>query len=482
MRVGFCLLALLLLVSPASDAADTSKTTPELIRTPVRTVTPKPQAGTTGSPARVLTVQPSAAGGQDPGDAAPDAPRAPPRRRRTPGYVPWSEPVPEPTTEQVDQTGGSLLRGGSPGAPQARPSEELERQDAPALHEPGQVLVLHAEMSEAIAFSEAEKDRYRVRQRERLDAAGLVLTVLQARAGGDAPSARDDLLSRYPELLVSLNHRYSLSRGDKHYGSALVGWGEVPASCGQGLRLGVLDTLADTDHEALAGAELVMHSVLPPGATPAPADHGTAIAALLTGRPGGSYPGLLPAATVLIAGAFRERDDGSIDATADRLVVGLDWLMGQAADVVSFSFLGPTNPVFASVLELAGRRGVGLVAAVGNAGPEEAPGFPARLEAVIAVTAVDGDGQVYRLANQGPGIDLAAPGVDLWVPRPGRSGHYVSGTSFAVPFVASALARAAQGRSAAEGAAWLFSRARDLGPGETFGRGLLQLGADAPCD
>ena len=125
-------------------------------------------------------------------------------------------------------------------------------------------------------------------------------------------------------------------------------------------------------------------------------------------------------------------------------------------------------------------RGVGLVAAVGNDGPETPLAFPARLDFVLAVTAVDQDGRIYSEASRGAGVDLAAPGVDLWVPRPGRRGHYVSGTSYAVPFVVSALVRAKAGGNGD----WLLSRTRDLGPAgadETYGRGLLQMTTDPPC-
>jgi len=481
----FLLLGLLLLVAPPSDAADTSKSQPRLIRAPARKPTLGPKADE--SPPRGVLQRVPGRGAED-SPPAEEPPQAPPPTYYDdsyyydPGWTPGYSPSSEPTTERVDQTGGSLLRGSAPSAPQAMASET---RDEPSRHEPGQVIVIHETMSDALAFGNAEQGQYRVRLRERLDAVGLILTVLQPRAEAGAPAARDDLSSRNPGLRLALNHRYSLSASKKHYGSSLVRWGEPEPSCGKGLRLGMLDTLADAEHEALEGASLVMHSVLPSGAKPAPTNHGTAIAALYAGRSDGKFPGLLPASTLLVAGAFRERPDGEIDAPADRLLVGINWLLGQGANVVSFSFVGPPNPVFASVLQVADRRGVGLVAAVGNEGPDAPPGFPAVLANVVAVTAVDSESRAYRYANRGPGIDLAAPGVDVWVPRPGRRGHYVSGTSFAVPFVAAALARAAHGRSPAEGREWLFARVQDLGsggPDETFGRGLLQVGPDAACD
>jgi subtilisin family serine protease len=77
-------------------------------------------------------------------------------------------------------------------------------------------------------------------------------------------------------------------------------------------------------------------------------------------------------------------------------------------------------------------------------------------------------------------VALAAPGVDVWVARPGGGGGYVSGTSYAAPFVTAAVAavRARQPQATpAQVADELERAARDLGaPGRdpVFGFGLLQ--------
>jgi subtilisin family serine protease len=68
----------------------------------------------------------------------------------------------------------------------------------------------------------------------------------------------------------------------------------------------------------------------------------------------------------------------------------------------------------------------------GNGG-KEAPAYPAAHPDVIAVTAIDADARIYKKANRGEYIDLAAPGVDVWAAKAGGGGSYRSGTSFAVP-------------------------------------------------
>lgn len=394
--------------------------------------------------------------------------------------VPPVGPGAQRSSQRVDPGGASLLSGSSPGRPQrAADSAQVAQETA----EPGQLVVLHPDMPAAIRFARDEAERLKVRMREPLGSLGVVLSVFLVRQG-ETSKARDELRARYPKLTIALNHRYTLG-GGRHYGAELVQWGPTPEACGRGLEIGVLDTLPDPTHPALAGALLNLNSVLPPGEKAAPRDHATAIAGLLVGRRDSDFPGLVPGAALSIAGAFRERDGGIIDAAMDRLVAGLDWLLGRDVGVVNFSFVGPPNAVFTRAIELAAERGIGLVGAVGNEGSDVQPGFPAQLDAVLAVTAVDASGRIYRWANRGAQVELAAPGVDLWVPQAGRKGRYVSGTSYAVPFATAALAVARQKRGSEPAREWLLSETRDLGPtgaDATFGEGLLQMGAASPCN
>jgi subtilisin family serine protease len=55
---------------------------------------------------------------------------------------------------------------------------------------------------------------------------------------------------------------------------------------------------------------------------------------------------------------------------------------------------------------------------------------------VIAVTAIDQNSSIFQEANRGDYIDFAAPGVRIWAPGGGNFGQYLTGTSFATPFVA----------------------------------------------
>ena len=111
--------------------------------------------------------------------------------------------------------------------------------------------------------------------------------------------------------------------------------------------------------------------------------------------------------------------------------------------------------------------GILLIAAAGNYGPQAAPAFPAAYDAVLAVTAVDRRGQVYRRANRGQYIDLAAPGVNVWTAASIRGARTKTGTSYAAPFVTAAAAllwSRDPSLSSAQLRNLLRSNARDLGP------------------
>ena len=103
----------------------------------------------------------------------------------------------------------------------------------------------------------------------------------------------------------------------------------------------------------------------------------------------------------------------------------------------------------------------------------------AAYDPVLAVTAVDRRGQVYRRANRGDHIDLAAPGVNVWTAASISGARPKTGTSYAAPFVTAAAALIWQrdpSLSAADLGDMLRDAARDLGPkgrDAIFGDGLI---------
>jgi subtilisin family serine protease len=247
----------------------------------------------------------------------------------------------------------------------------------------------------------------------------------------------------------------------------------------------MIDTGINPDHPSLADRNLQVHQIDLGTRDAAGRQHGTAIAAMLVGNVEGRVPGLLPDATLIAVEAFHIR--GALEqADAFSVSGAVDLLLSEGVDAINMSFSGPPNAVLQRVISQAAQQGIGLVAAAGNGGPGAEPAYPAAWPEVIAVTAVDAREQIYRQANQGPYVALAAPGVNVWTAASVSGGRLRSGTSYAAPFVTAALAverlRVPE-MGLDEITRQLFACARDLGEAgfdPVFGHGLLS--APGQCD
>lgn len=328
----------------------------------------------------------------------------------------------------------------------------------------------------------ARREGYRLLRRERLPGLGVVMLTFAVPTGLDVTQAAAELERLEPHATADRDHRYRLStdagprtptRGKPlAFAHALIQW--PTQGCASLRRLGMIDSGVDLAAPSLADERIVTESFV--GEVSANArSHGTAVAQTLIGD-GRLREGTLHAAVVF--------DDSRSDAgpSASTLIRALDWLAQSQVELVNVSLAGPYNRALDRAVQRATDQGLLLVAAVGNEGPDSPPRYPAAFAEVIAVTAVDAALRIYDGAVMGAHVDFAAPGVDIYVQADGQ-GRYVTGTSFASPFVVSIIASdpGLQGLSSAKRVRQsLAGRARDLGaPGrdETFGFGLPALSA-----
>ncbi|WP_299554748.1 S8 family serine peptidase [uncultured Tateyamaria sp.] len=286
-------------------------------------------------------------------------------------------------------------------------------------------------------------------------------------------------------LSADFNHYYRGSQGlcDSPECPALelVGYPLEGICALTDVRIGMVDTGINVDHEAFAGSNLTVHRMSDDRLDPSRAIHGTSVAAILIGAPESRSPGLLPDAALLAVDAFyRAGADERADAFS--IAAGIDWLRVRDVDLLNLSLAGSENTVLKDAIDRIVAEDVLVIAAAGNNGPHSAPAYPAAYETTLAVTAVDAGGTVYRRAGQGPHIDLAAPGVDVWTAASVSGARWKTGTSFAAPFVtaAAALLRDAQPDATVnEIRGTLIASARDIGaPGRdnVFGSGLVYMG------
>jgi len=339
-------------------------------------------------------------------------------------------------------------------------------------------------MAEPAVFEELDEQGYLFDTVTELSGLGLRLAEVAAPSSFDITEVRQGVLDVVGKdrAEVDLNHIYTAGAPVAAEGSGVLPRAAMalPADLDElSLRVGMIDSDVDVNHPALARSRISTRSFARPGAK-MPAEHGTAIASIIAGS-ADEYLGLAPKAEVYAASVFEfDRSQGEIASTVS-LIRAVDWLVSAGVDVINISLAGPPNRLLETALERAAGDEVVIMAAAGNGGPVARPMYPAAYGSVVAITAVDAGHRVFRLANRGEYLALAAPGVDLRHARPGGGYGASSGTSFAVPFAVTAAARLRQLQPAENIVDELYRSALDLGPpgrDDIYGYGLLTLAAD----
>lgn len=403
------------------------------------------------------------------------------RRTRTPGEENEND---DDGSGQISISAGRPIESELPPAPANLPPLPSKKDKT---IEPREVMIVSTNMVEAQKLAQqAKRFGFRIKRRTALKGLGMVVSVISVPKGVSMKNGLSMLRGTVPkkeQWKIGANHRYVLQGkpSTKQYGPRLIGWQSHSSTCGRGIRIGLIDTALDMAHPSLRGQSITTRSFLAAGIPPAAPDHGTAVAALLVGKhTSADIAGLLPGSKLYVANVFRQRGKRHVETTAEWIVLALDWLVRQRVHIINVSLGGPRNLLLETAIKRVLARGVVIVAAAGNNGPGGPPVYPAAHKGVIAVTAVDVRLNPYRKANRGRHISFAAPGVDVWTAKPGGKFVYVSGTSYAVPFVTTAFAAARLENPRRPWSAItrkLQKKARDLGqPGKdpVFGWGLVQ--------
>ncbi|MEM9739291.1 MAG: S8 family serine peptidase [Pseudomonadota bacterium] len=323
---------------------------------------------------------------------------------------------------------------------------------------------------------------YQLIDRQYLRGLDLILLDFKRPNGVSGEVAINDMKAMEPSAVVGLDHLYELQQSERTsdqgrlYANDMIGW--PPLGCRAQTSVGLIDGFLPLE-VTLPGATQVTRQDFTRGANGAQ-DHAETVASLLVG------PGRLNETDLHAAGVIGLEGGG-----VSELIRAIDWMAENEVKVVNISLSGPQNRLLELAVERAAEQGMVLIAAAGNDGPLAEPRYPAALEDVIAVTAIDGGQDIFDRAVQGSHIDFAAPGVEIFIQSGSQSGTYLSGTSLAVPFV-TALVASDQNQSFADGVQTvredLASHAIDLGlsgPDEVYGHGLIQsqnrcMGETAP--
>ncbi len=323
---------------------------------------------------------------------------------------------------------------------------EFDAQGSPARR--GELLVMDVS---AENLGPALEIGFAVLSREEVEGLDLSLLRLGVPQGMDLAEAQGTLARLLPQAQVSADNLHFQSGSSNGAVLAL----SAQSTSGGAAPVGMIDG-------APGPAVIVAETRGFAKGAPFPSHHGSSVASLL------DHAG---------AGAIRVADVYGTDkagGNALAMAKGLGWLVSRGSKVVTISLVGPRNAVLERAMGAAQRKGVVVVAAVGNDGPAAPPAYPASYDGVVAVTAVDGKRRALIEAGRALHLDYAAPGADIYGRNAKGKRIGLRGTSFATPLVAARLARAiGQGRN------WrsaLDAEAIDLGRkghDNTYGRGLI---------
>lgn len=218
---------------------------------------------------------------------------------------------------------------------------------------------------------------------------------------------------------------------------------EWPETMGQGIRVGIIDTGVDLNHEDLQGRVkgYINFTSSDTSAVNDDNGHGTHVAGIIAANKNGiGVVGAAPGCDLYIAKAFSK--DGS--ATQESIQRSLRWLIDQNVHVINMSFSSDKpNDLERRLIWEGIQKGITFVSAAGNeggTGMENTIGFPAKYKEVIAVTAVDVDGQRASFSSQGAEAQIAAAGTDILSTYMNNSYVTLSGTSMATPLITGAVA------------------------------------------
>ena len=347
------------------------------------------------------------------------------------------------------------------------------------LFEDDNVLILLASEQEANELTiNVSRRGYQLIDRQFLDSLDLILLDFARPPGISDEVAVNDMQMMSPSALVGLDNIYSAqSQIDKtpeisgrEYANLLLEWPEQ--GCPAMTAVGIIDGYLSDRVSGLNASQIVSHNFARRDS--AESEHAETVASLISG------PGRLHGVNIYSAGVVGRSENGQAGSGTKELLLAFDWLRKQDVRVVNVSLAGPYNPLLENVVDLLVADGMVIVAAVGNEGPTAAPRYPAAFDGVIAVTAIDADQKVFGSAVQGHHVEYAAPGVDVLIQTGQDSGRYVSGTSFAAPFV-TALIAADKSRSFEANTdsvrSYLTRNVFDLGvsgPDPVFGHGLVR--------
>lgn len=236
--------------------------------------------------------------------------------------------------------------------------------------------------------------------------------------------------SHYDDTYASLQHGLAtldISLAHRH-------------SRGRGVRVAVIDSNVDVDHEDLQGRIDRIEKFPDRNSTP-DHKHGTAIASVIgaVANNAKGIVGVAPEASVeLYVACWSQANASAAICNSFILAKALDTMLDDPPDVLNLSLTGPHDELVGRLLRQAHDKGVIIVAARSTSF-EGSEGFPASMEQVISVGS--SESQTRERSSDFQDSDCVfAPGEKILVAIPDNAYDFRSGSSLAAAHVSGVIA------------------------------------------
>lgn len=170
-------------------------------------------------------------------------------------------------------------------------------------------------------------------------------------------------------------------------------------------------------------------------------NHGTAVASAILGCESAGVEGVAPTALVVPLVIVTKEGNSTISVSPETLARAIrDSVDVYHVNIINVSLgIREDNADLRSAVDYANRKGVLVIAAVGNDGATGKAYYPAAYDAVLAVGSCNKAGEESGFSQ--PGADVLAPGEGFTLASRNGVAYGVKGTSYASGFVSGYAAR-----------------------------------------
>jgi len=204
-------------------------------------------------------------------------------------------------------------------------------------------------------------------------------------------------------------------------------------SKGEGVRVAVIDTGCDLNHDDLKNNIGQGINIVKPGSDPLDDNgHGTHVSGTIAASNNSiGMVGVAPSAKIIPIKALNGDGNGKTSDVAE----GVRWAANNNCDFITMSLGNPNySELLKKAIDYANKKGCVVFCAAGNAGDDHSIMYPAAFDNVISIGALDRYLKRTRFTCSGEELDFLSPGHDIISCVPNNSYANMSGTSMATPF------------------------------------------------